>query len=123
MVMESARRAADLHCLLAVAVGALAAPELTDLSRSRTDVGGASGRASPMPRQVLAAANPGACWRPRATAPRALLGDGERVLVVGLRAGDAEVAGEVAEDLRHGPEVISIVSAPAGRAAKGSSAW
>src|SRR5258708_8180319 len=71
MVMESARRAADLHCLLAVAVGALAAPELTDLSRSRTDVGGASGPASPMPRQVLAAANPGACWRPRATAPRA----------------------------------------------------
>jgi hypothetical protein len=33
-----------------------------------------------------------------------MLGNGERVLVVVLRAGDAEVAGEVAEDLGHGPE-------------------
>src|SRR5258708_37100447 len=56
---------------------------------------------------------PGRYWRPliqapdRGLAPRLhvrMLGDGERVLVVGLRAGDAEVAGEVAEDLGHGPE-------------------
>src|SRR5215472_7999135 len=33
-----------------------------------------------------------------------LLGYRERVLVVGLRAGDAEVAREVAEDLGHGPQ-------------------
>src|SRR5262249_44378344 len=33
-----------------------------------------------------------------------MLGNGERVLVVGLRAGDAEVAGKVAEDLGDGPE-------------------
>src|SRR5262249_26823506 len=33
-----------------------------------------------------------------------MFGNGERVRVVGLRAGNAEVAGEVAEDLGNGPE-------------------
>src|SRR5258708_33560444 len=33
-----------------------------------------------------------------------MLGNGERVLVMGLRTVDAEVAGEVAEDMGYGPE-------------------
>jgi len=33
-----------------------------------------------------------------------LFGDGEGVLVVGLGAGEAEVAGEVAEDLGYRPD-------------------
>jgi hypothetical protein len=33
-----------------------------------------------------------------------MLGNGERVFAVGLRTVDAEVAGEVAEDMGHGPE-------------------